>query len=223
MIFDFWKKGKRSYAQCGEDLIVDFVMENRFKISKPSYFDIGAHDPVYLSNTYLFYEKGCKGVLVEPDPILCKGISKKRPKDDVINAGVGVDSATSADFYILDCKTLNTFSKEEAERYRHEGHKIEKTLQIELININEIISNKFSNCPNFISLDVEGLDVEILKSFDFKRWRPEVFCVETITYTSNFTGSKISSIFEVMEKNEYFVFADTYINTIFVDKRAWSR
>lgn len=224
MIFDTWKKGKRSYAQCGEDLIVDFILENRFRLYKPTYLDIGAHDPVYLSNTYFFYKKGAKGVSVEPDPFLWKKIKSKRTRDTCLNVGVGVGSASASDFYVMDCKTLNTFSREDAERYRsQDGHKIESVISLPMMSIDEILNNYFEKTPNFVSLDVEGLDVEILKAFDFGKFRPEVFCVETLTYTKDFSGKKIDETMSVMAANEYFVYADTFINTIFVDKRAWER
>ncbi|MFM6249337.1 MAG: hypothetical protein ACKPEQ_09345, partial [Dolichospermum sp.] len=57
-----------SYSQCGEDLIINFIFNN-LGIINPSYLDIGAHHPTYLSNTYSFYRKGCQGVCVEPDPV----------------------------------------------------------------------------------------------------------------------------------------------------------
>src|SRR6266498_5394456 len=95
-----------SFSQCGEDLIINFIFENYFKINKPSYLDIGAHHPTYLSNTYLFYLKGCRGVCIEPDPALCDKFHKKRSRDICINAGVGVSSETSAEFYIMTTKTL---------------------------------------------------------------------------------------------------------------------
>jgi hypothetical protein len=60
---------KVSYSQSGEDVIVDFIFQI-LKIQKPSYLDVGAHHPSYLSNTYLFYQKGCQGVCIEPDPVL---------------------------------------------------------------------------------------------------------------------------------------------------------
>ncbi len=60
---------KISYSQCGEDIIVDYIFK-AIGINKPSYIDIGAHDPHYLNNTYIFSKKGCKGINIEPDPYL---------------------------------------------------------------------------------------------------------------------------------------------------------
>jgi len=214
--------GKISYAQCGEDLIIDFIFST-LNISKPSYLDIGAHHPIYLNNTFLFYQKGSTGVCVEPDPALFSQIKKKRSRDICLNVGIGVTKESKANFYIMTSKTLNTFSKKEAERYQSYGsQKIKRVIQIPLVPINEIISQHFTTFPNFISLDTEGLELEILKTFDFSKFRPEVFCIETLTYTEDKSEQKITEIIDFMISKEYFNYADTYINTIFLDKNSWN-
>src|SRR5690242_18514402 len=78
-----------SYAQCGEDLIMDLIFTG-LRLPQPTYLDIGANDPVNFSNTYYFYQKGCRGVCVEPDPNLAEAFRRRRPKDTCLNAGVGV-------------------------------------------------------------------------------------------------------------------------------------
>jgi len=216
------RKYRKSYSQCGEDLIVDFIF-NALKINKPTYLDIGAYHPVHLSNTYYFYKKGSHGVLIEPNPYLYKKIARKRKRDICLNSGIGTEFKVKADFYIMSSETLSTFSKEEAERYRQYGNqKIERIIQVPMITINKIIKDNFTSCPNFISMDVEGLDFEILKSFDFNKYRPEIFCIETLTYTENKSEIKLTDISKIMIDNNYIAYADTYINTIFVEKNIWA-
>jgi hypothetical protein len=65
------------------------------------------------------------------------------------------------------------------------------------------------------------LELEILKAFDLQRYRPEVFCIETISYATNGRGEKTGDLVEFMTANGYLVYADTYINTIFVDRSRW--
>ncbi len=212
-----------SYAQCGEDLILRFIFDV-LGIVKPTYLDIGAHHPTRLSNTYLFYQMGSRGVCVEPDPTLFSIIKKRRYRDICLNVGVGVIQEDKADFYVMSEKTLNTFSKEEAERYQSYGNKkIEKVIQIPLMPVNDIIKKNFPICPDLVSLDVEGLDLAILKAFDFSLHRPPVFCIETLTYTEDKSERKITEINDLMSQNNYFPYADTYINTIFVENTAWSK
>jgi len=209
------KKNRRtSFSQSGEDIIMDFVIEGR-GIVNPTYLDIGAHHPFYLSNTYLFYKKGSRGVCVEPDPVLFKEIKKYRPKDICLNIGLGSKKG-EAEFFIIDPPTLNTFSKEEAEHLAKMGHKTLRTLRLHVLPVKDILKEYFEQPPTIVSLDVEGMDMEILNQFNLKRYRPEIFCIETVTYTKNRTGKKIDEIFDFMKKNKYKVYADTYVNTVFV-------
>lgn len=215
------KYKKTSYAQCGEDLIIDFIF-SAIKINNPTYIDIGAHHPFYLSNTAIFYKRGCYGICIEPDPILFKEIEKYRKNDTCLNIGIGIMQEVEADFYIMSSPTLNTFSKKQALEYENYGNvKIKEKIKIPLKSINTIIKDHCRKTPNLISLDIEGLDYEILQTFDFSKYRPEVFCLETLTYAENNTEVKITDIIELMLSNDYMIYADTYINTIFIDKQVW--
>lgn len=211
-----------SYSQCGEDLIIDFIF-GATKISNPSYLDIGAYHPTDLSNTYFFYRKGFQGVCVEPDPTLFAEIKRVRSRDTCLNVGIGIGQETVADFFIMTTRTLNTFSREEAERYQAFGNqKIEEIIQVPLVPVNKVIEQNFDAHPNLVSLDVEGLDLEVLKTFDFSSFRPEVFCIETLTYSEDNSEYKRPEINELMIANGYIAYADTYINTIFVDRDLWT-
>lgn len=217
------KYGKMSYSQCGEDLIVDFILKI-LKINNPTYLDIGSYLPQKINNTYLFYKKGGHGVGIEPDPGLHAKHIKFRKKDISLNIGIGAEEKKSAEFYMMSSKTLNTFSKEEAMKYESCGkQKIEKKIEIPLKTANWVMEKYFDKCPNFISIDVEGLDLAILKTFDFKKFRPEIICVETISYTENNTEKKDYEIIDLMKKNNYMLYADTYINSIFVDLEKWKK
>jgi FkbM family methyltransferase len=218
------KDAKCSFSQSGEDLIAEYALTNYLKITNPAYLDIGAHDPVYLSNTYLFYAKGCSGVCVEPDPDLFRAIQKKRKRDTCLNACVGAEAKEGIDFYIMTSRSLNTMSKQDALRYQSYGtQKIERVVQISMIPVNEICRTYFHPRPNYVSLDVEGAEMIILKGFDFSLYRPEIMCIETLTYMEDGMERKINEIIDYMKSNGYFVYADTYINTIFIDMTAWKR
>lgn len=214
---------KVSYAQCGEDLIVGGIFGS-LGVVLPSYLDLGAHHPTYLSNTYYFYLRGGKGVCGEPDPALFRAFQKKRGRDTCLNVGVGARTLPDAEFFLMSASTLNTFSEEEARRLEADTpHRVMRTARIPIVSVNEIIAKHFPMCPDFVSLDIEGMDMEILQAFDFRWWRPAVFCVETLVFSENRAGaSKVAEVMAFMESQGYFVYADTYINTIFVDRAAWT-
>lgn len=208
-----------SYSQSGEDLIVSFLLRSVLKVETPTYFDIGAHHPYAFNNTYLFYTQGSTGINIEPDPSLFKYIAKKRPRDININAGIGFDPLEeTANFYIMSSRELNTFSRVEAERVCKMGAAcILEIAKIKLINVNNILSKYFSETSlDFLSIDVEGWDFEILSNIQLSTYRPKVICVETIIYDVSGRIVKRHETIDFLLKNNYLIYADTSINTIFV-------
>jgi FkbM family methyltransferase len=216
-----------SYSQFGEDKIIACLL-NILDVSNPVYLDIGANEPKYESNTYLFYRKGCKGVLVEPNPKLCKKLMRYRRRDTILNAGIGINQEKEGTFYLFTNKynILSSFSEKSAYHWENIGMKgvgkikTEKTIKIPMISINQVFDDYFKNrLPDFVSIDVEGLDLEILQSIDFNKYRPNILCCETSYYDEYQQVHKEMKIIEYMRMNGYFVYADTFINTIFVNKK----
>lgn len=210
-------RAKASYSQTGEDVIVDYLF-NSLKIFHPTYLEIGTNQPKICNNTYWFYKKGCKGLCIEPDIEMVRIIEQQRPGDTILNIGVGITDQTNAEFYLFPglMNGWSTFSREEADIRKKNTGTDYRILSVPLKNINTIMRDYFNPHPNFISLDVEGLDLEILQSIDFEKFKPEVICVETITFGYlNNTEKKITAINDYMYSRGYFVYADTHINTIF--------
>ncbi len=207
-----------SFSQAGEDAIVDFLFFD-YGITHPTYLDVGTNFPDKYNNTFRFYQRGCTGVCVEADSTLIPAIKKKRSRDKVIHAGVSVTEMTQADFYIFNHKGINTFSKTEAEqRAKSPENKILKIAKVDLVSINQIIADHFDTHPHFLSLDIEGLDLQVLQSLNFNKYPIPVLCVETCTFSNNHIRPKDASVANYLGTVGYEVYADTYINTIFVNK-----
>jgi FkbM family methyltransferase len=210
---------KPSYAQQGEDLILANIFLF-LRIETPTYIDIGAHEPVTGNNTYLFYKRGSRGVLVEPNPALTPKLRRIRPQDKVLEIGIGAtgQEETEADYYIIKGDgQANTFSQETVAKLKAQfGEKIlAQTIKRKLVNINKVLADNFPpGGPDLFSTDTEGYDLTILGSLDFDRFRPKVFCVETL---DDFVVVK--PILDLMESKDYEVRGATFVNTIFVDRR----
>lgn len=215
---------KKSFSQCGEDLIINHIFQ-QLNIEKPSYIDIGAHHPYYLNNTAFFYLKGSTGINIEPDPSLFEAFIKERQRDTNLNIGIGINSS-ECEFYVMSEPTLNTFVKEEAEKTikEHSSYFIKEVKKLRVEPLHEIL-NKYNDgkFTDFLSLDVEGLDEQIISSINFELIRPKVICVETISFSYSGNGVKNKKIIELLESKGYMVYADTNINTIFVDAKIWKR
>lgn len=224
------QKGKPpiSHAQFGEDVIVNDLLAD-LRVQNISYVDIGANNPQFISNTFLFYERGFTGVLVEPNPYLCGKLRMVRPRDTVLNFGVGFDDdVKEADFYMFseEADGLSTFSADEAKHWEEVGldgkkHKIERVWRMPLLGINDIIERYFTECPDFVSIDVEGWDLEILRTLDFEKYSPAVFCVETLAYRGDGTTYRNEKVAAFLESAGYAPYRETYANTIFVNKNLY--
>lgn len=208
-----------SFAQAGEDRILEFLFST-MGIRHITYLDIGANDPVFCNNTYLFYTRKSKGILVEPDPVFNSVLKRARPRDLVIQAAVSDKGNSEADFFIFDEPSVNTLSKVEADLRQQSGsYKLKMIKRIPLLTIEHIIANYMNNeLPLLISLDIEGVDHDVLQAFDFVKYPVPVWIVETCTYSSNHIKPKVNTIIDLMLSKDYFIYADTYANTIFVNK-----
>jgi FkbM family methyltransferase len=214
---------KKSFSQSGEDVIVDFIF-NALGIRQPSYIDIGAHHPFYINNTALFYSKGSRGINIEPDPSLFASFLKERKEDINLNIGIS-DASGTLDFFIMNVPTLNTFSQQEANNYKNEGDFfIKEVTKIKVETIAKVISDyKNGVFPEFLTLDAEGIDEIVLKSIDYENNKPMVICTETISFSEKGRGVKNVDLIQFIESKGYILYADTHINSIFVEKNRWVR
>jgi FkbM family methyltransferase len=204
------------YGQFADDLVAADLF-NAVRVKNPTYLDIGAFDPIYDNNTYLFYLAGSRGVLVEPNMAYTDKLKSTRPGDTVLVAGIGIDDAPEADYYMMATPQLNTFDKEQAERLVREGGAIiEKVVKMPLLSINKVIAENFGGkAPDFVSIDIEGLDFAVLNTLDFKKYRPKLICAETLitnTLKHNPDTTKL------LVANNYEVRGMTVANTFYMDK-----
>lgn len=205
-----------SFAQSGEDLIAWSIF-NTIGIRYPKFLDIGAHHPRHLSNTALFHFLGSRGMNIEPDPGLFPEFVRQRPDDINLNVGVAPVNGTST-FYRMRDPSLSTFCEAEAKRRSIEyGMAIEEEVKAPVRKIAEIL-DEHAFRPDFLSIDVEGHELDILKTYDFQNHRPAVICVESLGFSTRGDGVKNHEVCSYVSAQGYRVYADTLINTLFVDR-----
>ena len=179
--------GDISYAQAGEDVIVNFTLDY-LGIKNVTYLDIGAYDPISINNTYYFYRKGFRGVLVEPNATMCEELRRVRPEDTTLTAGIGVTAVREADYFLMSQPAWNTFSKEEAEHMTKAtggSIKIERVIKMPLLDVNDVLAKHFAGAPTFLSIDAEGWHLAILKAIDSaaaNRFESAAAMLEAITH-----------------------------------------
>jgi len=198
-----------SYSQKGEDLIIDKMFNGK---KNGFYVDVGANNPYDCSNTARFYKKGWKGINIEPIPNNLSRFKKERPLDINLNIGIGTKEG-SFDFYEFEEDMLSTFSKNEAEEEIKKGKKLVKKHRIKIKKLSNILSKYAKNKEiDFLSIDTEGFDMEVLKSNDWKKFRPKTICIET----AQRDGSDNSELFlKFLSKFNYELFEKTRLNSIY--------
>jgi FkbM family methyltransferase len=202
-----------SYAQNAEDLLLRnfFLRHGKEKIY---YLEIGTNHPCASNNTYLFYSGGSQGTCVEANPRLIEQIKKVRPRDTVLNIGVGVEgSPETLPFYAMSNDHLSTFSKTQADWCISQGTPLLEEIPIPVWTINKILSS-CPQLPDLLSLDVEGLDFAILKNIDFDIYPVGVICVETDA--AGRVSEAKATIEDFLQQKNYYLYAQTGINSIFV-------
>ncbi|NJK83676.1 MAG: FkbM family methyltransferase [Saprospiraceae bacterium] len=156
---------------------------------------------------------------IEPNPEGFNEFIRVRKRD--INLNIGVSSQKSELlYYFMSNNTLNTFSEVEAQQYVQQGiAQIQARQTIKVDTIENILQKYFDGkFPDLLSLVVEGLDEEILKSINFDKHFPKIICVETFNFG---TQTISSSLISFLESKEYKMIAFTGINSIFLRKELY--
>lgn len=213
-----------SFSQAGEDSIIRYLFrELGIQPENCRYLDIGANHALHLSNTYSFFRQGASGVLVEADPVLAEELRTVRERDIVINKCISSSSGEKVKFYIMSGDGLSTADRAAAEAASETSPdmKISREIEAETISLMDIAREYFPDkAPDIMDIDIEGTELEVLRSTDFEKFRPAVIICEMISYRKGLTvGEKNSEILSFMKSAGYEEFAFTGINSVFIDSR----
>lgn len=211
----------KSYAQEGEDLVLARILGN-LNISTGFFVDIGAHHPTRFSNTYYFYRKGWRGINVDALPGTKKLFNRMRPRDISIECGVGAKKGTLK-YFLFNEPALNTFSEKEAVKKNIHPYHIVETLEIPVVTLKQILDEHLptESQIDFMTIDVEGFDHEVISSNDWSRYRPSVILVELLNTEIELLGKHPTS--QLLRSHNYRAFAKTYNTFFFVANEALSQ
>nr|WP_256471025.1 FkbM family methyltransferase [Bradyrhizobium sp. 143] len=177
------------------------------------YVEIGANHPISTSSTYLMYERGAQGVLVEPNPELGALIRTARPRDVLVPAVVLPAPQASATLFIGNAHELSSVDEAHVKSFGDfDGlGGIRDHIEVSAVGINELLI-PYSNKVDFLSIDCEGLDHDLIKAIDYERIRPAVIQCEP---SEHFLKGNRARIINLMECRSYRLAAMTDINVIF--------
>jgi FkbM family methyltransferase len=167
-----WKRLRFTYAQHGEDIIAEALLPEEYGF----YVEIGAFHPVSISNTYLFYRKGWRGIVVDPAPAVAALFKKRRPEDIMLAYAVSPEENVKKFGLMNGAESNGLIGANETAGSGTPKQVIEvKCLRLETI-LNKYLPPQQK--IDFLSVDTEGHDFHVLTSNNWEKYRPRLVAVE---------------------------------------------
>lgn len=207
--------GISSYAQEGEDIILLELFRHR---PTGFYVDIGAYHPRRFSNTYRFYRRGWRGINIDATPDSMRVFQRVRPRD--INLEIAVsNNPADLTYYTFSEGALNTFDHELAQT-RAQGLPIKAEIRVRAYRLADILEQHLpaQQAIDFMSVDVEGFDLDVLQSNDWQLYRPTCLLVESLD--RGVRPGEPTPIGDFLAQQGYELIAHTLRTGIFQDERA---
>ena len=207
--------GWRYYGQMGED----FLLAKYFEFRRDGFFlDVGAFDGVHLSNSYMFEKLGWQGICVEPSEVNFSRCRSARPNSICVRAAcVSNEDIQHVEFSSEPLGLLSGISVDEADirrRYARRGLDYPglSKISVPAKTLNAILAEYAPGVTQiqFLSIDVEGTELDVLAGLDFDRFRPEILVVE-----ANDEESKRAVCESLVKEKDYFFGRQLGVNLFF--------
>jgi FkbM family methyltransferase len=200
-----------SYSQEGEDILLTRLLGER---TQGFFIDVGAHHPRRFSNTFLFYRRGWRGINIEPSPVAVREFDRLRPRDINVAVGVG-ETPGELEYFVFDDPALNTFSAElMRSRETDTPYRVIGRRKIPVERLDTLLQRVLPQGQrvDFLSIDTEDFDLQVLRSNDWRLYRPEIVLVEALDFAlSSASGHPVH---QFMTAVNYELIAKT-MNTLF--------
>ena len=179
----FFQRNRKNFSQFGEDLfIIDFFKDQK----KGKYVDLGAFHPMRLSNTYLLYKNGWSGVNVDLNPISIDLFNIARSKDENICSLISDQSNILKEAHFdHEWSAANSIESSSNLKFKK---------KMKTSTFDDLVNQDF----DFLNIDLEGHDFNVLKTIDFNKFHPKLICIEILS-----DGQNKNNIFQCMQKNNY--------------------
>lgn len=204
-----------SYAQHGEDIIIAELL--RDVGDRPGFYvDVGAYHPQQFSNTYAFYCRGWRGLNIDAMPGSMVAFRQMRSRDINVEAAVSTRRG-KINYYIFEQGALNGFSPTPTVRdSQGREHRAISTVEVQAVPLAELLSEHVPSGQDidFMSVDVEGADYDVLFSNDWKRFRPRVILAEQIGFRLS-DPVKVSPVASLLHDHGYVLSCKTPYTLVF--------
>lgn len=166
------------YSQHGEDAVIDFLFDSK---SDGYFIEIGCIDGRRFSNTLHFEKKGWKGICVEAHAGFIDMLQKNRPNSIVIHSAVSNEDSDAVTFYANSRGSLSTLDKSQEEHFQKNYGKFFTGFEeqkVPMQTMTTILNQQEVPAIDFVSLDIEGHEIEALEGYDLNKYGPKLFVIE---------------------------------------------
>jgi len=192
---------RKSYSMLGEDLIIEKFFKKK---NKGIYVDIGCYHPIDGNNTYLLFKKGWEGLNIDLNKTSIDLFNIARKNDINLRIAITNQSKKIKFFYRKKINMLNTINKKFANSNFRKGF---NTDYIQAATLNSVLEKtKLKNKKiDFLNIDIEGNEINALKTLNFKKYNPRLICIEIHnpiikSRRNNFTSNPI---YKFLKKKGY--------------------
>ena len=203
-------------SQFGEDKKIIKLLK---KIKKGTYLDVGCFHPTRQNNTYLLYKMGWSGMNIDLNPLTIDLFNIARPKDINVCAAISKKKGTQNLFFDHELSTLNTININHTLFLKKAFGNIKlKKKKIKTTTLNSILIKNNIKTVDFMNIDIEGNELDVLKTLNFKKIDIKVICIEIVNYNDYSKSIQISKneIFKILKKNNYHLNFKTFVNYVFI-------
>ena len=209
---------KKSYSLFQEDLFIKKYFKSKMK---GFFIDVGSYHPLDGNNTQLLYKKGWQGINFDINSYSIKLFEFLRKRDINIHSGISKKKSKLTMFYRKEINMLNTLEEKIAKIHFKNGYN-KKDIQVNTLNF--FISKHLKKLKkiDFINIDVEGAELDVLKSLNFKHYKPQLICIEIHNikkmYDTNYNYLKTNSIYKYLVNRKYRIIWQNKYSFIFEKK-----
>jgi FkbM family methyltransferase len=211
----WWKN--EYYSQFGEDAVLHGFYRRKMhgktrsldSIQKGFFVDVGSHHPYMVSNTWFLYQRGWRGINIDPTPGVKEDFDKHRPEDVNLELAIS-DHDGTAKFFSYGRHVKNTLDSS-----RVDIGKLQKSITVPTMRLESLL-DKFLPAGqqiDLLSIDVEGVDLDVIQSNNWDKYRPEMIVVEL--HSKSIDDVIKSEIYSDILKHNYILYAWTQPSLIF--------
>ena len=201
-------------SQFGEE---KFILSFFNKAHKGKFVDIGCFHPTRHNNTYKMYKSGWRGINIDLNSLTIDLFNFARPKDININAAISDNEENKTLYFVDELNTQNTLEANHLfflkNHHNLKNEEISK-LKIRTKRLDKILDSYNYNDIDFMNIDVEGHELNILNSIDFLKYKIRFICIEMIDHNdqAKLINEKLN---EILERNGYILEKKIDFNFIF--------